>query len=59
MSLLGLIVVLIVIGVALHLVEMDARIKQSVYVLTALLVVLWVLQAFGLVGPLWDAPRPR
>lgn len=51
MSLIGIIVALIIVGVLLYivgLVPMDATIKKIVYALVALAVVLWLLQALGL-----------
>lgn len=50
MSIIGLIVVLIVLGVVVGLVDMDAKIKQLVYALIVLCVILFILQAFGLIG---------
>jgi hypothetical protein len=54
MSILGLLMVLIVVGVILYLVNtlipMDARIKTIINVLVILAVLLWLLQAFGLIG---------
>lgn len=54
-SLLGIIVALVLIGVVLYLIElipMDATIKKIVYVLVVVMVVLWLLQAFGIIGSL-------
>jgi hypothetical protein len=54
MSLLSLVVVLIVVGVILWLVNtyipMDAKIKQILNVVVLIVVVLWLLQAFGILG---------
>lgn len=53
MTLIGLLVVLLVVGVVLYilsLVPIDATIKRIIYVLVLLFVVLWLLQAFGLIG---------
>ena len=54
MSLIGLIVVLIVVGVILYLVNtiipMDGNIKTIINVLVILVVCLWILQEFGLIG---------
>lgn len=47
MSLVGLIVVLILVGVALYLIPMEEKIKRTVVVIVILLAVLWLLQAFG------------
>lgn len=55
MSLIGLLVVLLVVGAVLYilsLVPLDATIKRIIYVLVILFVVLWLLQAFGLIGGL-------
>ena len=56
MPLIPLIVVLIIVGVLLYLVNsiipMDANIKTIINVLVLLVVVLWLLQAFGLLGSL-------
>lgn len=56
MSLLSLIVVLIVVGVLLWLVNnyipMDGKIKSILNAVVVILVVLWLLQVFGLLGPL-------
>ena len=54
MSLLSLIVVLIVVGVLLWLVNnyvpMDGKIKSILNAVVVILVILWLLQAFGLLG---------
>jgi hypothetical protein len=54
MSLIGLLVVLIVVGVILYLVNtlipMDQRIKTIINVIVILFVLLWLLQSFGLIG---------
>ena len=56
MPLISLLVVLIIIGVVLYLINsivpMDANIKTIINVLVLLVVVLWLLQAFGLLGPM-------
>jgi 1-acyl-sn-glycerol-3-phosphate acyltransferase len=56
MSLLTLILVLIVVGVLLWLVNnyipMDSKIKGILNAVVVILVVLWLLQAFGLLGPI-------
>jgi hypothetical protein len=61
MSLIGLVLVLIVIGVALYLVEtyipMSPPIKVVIRVVVVLVLVLWLLQIFGVVGP--SIPRIR
>lgn len=51
MTLIGLVVVLLVVGVALYLVSMipmDATIKRIIQVLVILFVVLWLLSVLGL-----------
>ena len=51
MSIVGLLVVLIFVGVALYLVRlipMDATISKVITVLVVLAVILWVLEGFGL-----------
>lgn len=63
MSIIGLIVTLIVIGVLLWLVNtyipMDGRIKNIINIVVVILVVLWLLQVFvGSFGFL-SAPVPR
>ena len=54
MSLLSLIVILIVVGVLLWLVNnyipMDSKIKSILNAVVVIIVVLWLLQAFGLLG---------
>lgn len=55
MTLIGLLVALIIVGAVLYilpLVPIDATIKRIIYVLVILFVVLWLLQAFGLIGGL-------
>jgi len=56
MPLLQLILVLIVVGVLLWLVNnyipMDSKIKGILNAVVVILVVLWLLQAFGLLGAL-------
>jgi hypothetical protein len=48
MSLLTLIVLLIIIGVILAIVPMEARVKQIVIAIICIAVVLWLLQALGI-----------
>jgi hypothetical protein len=51
MSLIGLIVVLVILGVGLYLlgmVPMDGNIRRVIYVLTCLFVFLWVIQSLGI-----------
>lgn len=54
MDILQLIVVLVVVGVLLYLVNnyipMDGKIKSILNVVVVILVVLWLLQGFGLLG---------
>ena len=54
MSLISLIVTLVVVGVLLWLINtyipMDGKIKQILNVVVVILVILWLLQAFGLLG---------
>ena len=56
MSLIGLVISLVVVGVLLWLlntyVPMDAKIRQITNVVVVIAVVIWVLQGFGVLGPL-------
>lgn len=56
MTLIGLIVVLVIVGVVLWLINtyipMDPKIKTILNVAVVIVVVLWLLQSLGLVGPL-------
>ncbi len=56
MSLIGLVVTLVVVGVLLWLlnnyVPMDGKIKTIINVVVVIVVVIWLLQAFGLLGSL-------
>lgn len=56
MSVLSLVILLIVIGVALYLVNsaipMDPKIKAILNVVVVVVVLLWVLDAFGIIGSL-------
>ena len=56
MSLIGLVITLVVVGVLLWLlnnyVPMDGKIKQIINVVVVVVVVIWLLQAFGLLGSL-------
>jgi uncharacterized membrane protein len=58
MSLIGLILTLVVVGVLLWLVNnyvpMDAKIKTIINVVVVIVVVIWLLQAFGVLGSLRD-----
>ena len=62
MTLIGLVLTLIVVGVLLWLVNnyipMDAKIKQILNVVVIIAVVLWLLAAFGVLGFL-NMPVPR
>lgn len=55
MSLISALVLLIIIGVALYLIEtyipMSPPIKIVIRVVVVLLLVLWLLQLFGITGP--------
>ncbi|MDZ4138043.1 MAG: Thivi_2564 family membrane protein [Erythrobacter sp.] len=56
MPLINLIVVLIVVGVILFLINnylpMDGKIKTILNVVVVIAVILWLLQAFGILGSL-------
>jgi hypothetical protein len=56
MSLIGLVITLVVVGVLLWLlnnyVPMDGKIKQIINVVVVIVVVIWLLQAFGVLGSL-------
>lgn len=56
MSLIGLVLTLVVVGVLLWLlnnyVPMDGKIKSIINVVVVIVVVIWVLQAAGLLGSL-------
>lgn len=58
MSLIGLILTLVVVGVVLWLlnnyVPMDPKIKTIINVVVVIVVVVWLLQAFGVLGSLRD-----
>lgn len=58
MSLLGLIITLVVVGVLLWLlnnyVPMDPKIRKILNIVVVIVVVLWLLQAFGVLGSLRD-----
>jgi len=63
MSLIGLVVALIVVGVLLWLVNtyipMDATIKRILNIVVVVAVVLWLLSVFGVLGELSTVPVPR
>jgi hypothetical protein len=56
MSLIGLILTLVVVGVLLWLlnnyIPMDGKIKRILNVVVVIVVVIWLLQAFGILGSL-------
>ena len=56
MSLIGLVLTLVVVGVLLWLVNnyvpMDAKIKKIINVVVVIVVVIWLLQSFGLLASL-------
>jgi hypothetical protein len=58
MSLIGLVITLVVIGVLLWLLNnyapMDHKIKTIINVVVVIVVILWVLQSFGVLGSLRD-----
>jgi len=59
---LQVVVLLIVVGVLLYLVNnyltMDSKIKTILNIVVVLVVLIWLLQVFGLLGPL-DSIRVR
>ena len=58
MSLIGLILTLVVVGVLLWLlnnyVPMDSKIKSIINAVVVIVVVIWLLQSFGVLGSLRD-----
>jgi hypothetical protein len=56
MSLIGVILTLVVVGVLLWLlnnyIPMDGKIKRILNAVVVIVVVIWLLQAFGLIGSL-------
>ncbi len=58
MSLIGVILTLVVVGVLLWLVNnyvpMDSKIKTILNVVVVVVVVIWLLQSFGVLGSLRD-----
>ena len=58
MSLVGVVLTLVVVGVLLWLlnnyVPMDSKIKTIINAVVVIVVVVWLLQAFGVLGPLRD-----
>ena len=60
-GLVGIIVTLVVIGLLLYLVElipMDGTIKQIIRIIVIIAVVIWLLEAFGLIGSLNNLFHP-
>lgn len=56
----SILITLIVIGVVLYLVElipMDATIKRIIQIVAILLVVIWLLSSFGVLGGAGFGPR--
>jgi len=58
MSLISVVVVLVVVGVILWLVNnyipMDGKIKQVLNIVVLIVVCIWLLQAFGIIGSVND-----
>lgn len=58
MTLIGLIVVLVIVGLLMYLINafipMDASIKRLLNVVVIVFLIIWLLQAFGLFGSLSD-----
>jgi len=50
MSIIGLVLVLVLVGMALAYIPMDARIKTIIIVVLALVTVGWLMSYFGLWG---------
>jgi hypothetical protein len=50
MSIVGLLLVLVLIGVVLAFLPMDARMKQIVIAIVAILVAVWLLELFGVLS---------
>jgi hypothetical protein len=60
-GLVSIIISLVVIGLLLYLVDlipMDGTIKQIIRVIVIIAVVIWLLQAFGLIGSLSNLMHP-
>jgi hypothetical protein len=57
MSIIGLVLVLVLVGVALAYIPMDARIKTIIIVVLALVTVGWLMSYFGLWGYLQGGRR--
>ena len=56
MPLINVLIVLVIVGVLLYIVEtllpLDATIKRIIHIIVILAVCIWLLQAFGIIGPL-------
>ena len=50
MTLIGLLIVLLIIGVVMALVPVDPTVKRIIWIILAVLLVVWILAAFGLLG---------
>ena len=63
MSLVGLIITLVIIGVVLYICEqllpLDPTIRLLIRLVVVLIVLLWLLQVFGIVGPTIPLSRVR
>jgi hypothetical protein len=63
MSLTSLVITLIVVGVLLWLINnyipMDGKIKQILNIVVVIVVVLWLLSAFGVIGRSGDIRVPQ
>jgi hypothetical protein len=60
-GLVSIIISLVVIGLLLYLVElipMDRTIKQIIRIIVIIAVVIWLLQAFGLIGSISNLLHP-
>ena len=61
-GLISIIVTLVVIGLVLYLIDlipMDGTIKQIIRLIIIIAVVVWLLEAFGLIGSLNGLLHPR
>jgi hypothetical protein len=57
----GIIVALVVVGLALYLIDiipMDRTIKQIIRAIVIVAVIIWLLQAFGLIGSISGLLHP-
>lgn len=57
MSIIGLILLIVIVGVVLYYVPMDARLKTVIVVVLALVAGAWLLSYFGLWGHLAGTGR--